>query len=525
MTLLFVVQHIATLVALLVLTISIAKRRTPQLMYFAFIALIVSFYSIGYFLEIRTLTLEAAKTAFRIRILGLPFLPPLFYLFTRDYYNHPIRKLSKVSLILLPALLATCLINFPFTNHLYVTSFAFQSGPIPHLEVVYGPLYYAIVIYGLACLYFGITVICRALFQPSSVRRFNSLTILITSVIPIICAFIDSFGILPPGLRLTPAILPLSMGVFCLFMLRFRSAEWMPYARESILEHMNDAFVLISTNGRFLDANTKAFQYFPDLKYLASGTPIAQVNTFPLVLVSGATPVHEFTVGTGKETRYLRASSTPIFYNNKPVCISILIYDITEIHILLQELNELASHDALTGLFNRGTFFKFASRDFELAHRTREPAAALMLDIDFFKKVNDRYGHQWGDNVLVAVADILRKRLRNTDIFGRYGGEEICIYLPGANAEAARLIAEVLRSTIERKIYTTEDESFNITVSIGIAVIDFNNHHTFEDMLADADAALYKAKSTGRNKVCLYHPSRTNGFSRPVPPKKAPNQP
>lgn len=510
---------------MLVLFISIAKRRTPQLMYFSFIAFIVSFYAIGYFLEIRTVSLEAAMTAFRIRVMGLPFLPPLFYLFTRDYYNHPVRKTSWVIALLLPAFLATSFINFPFTSHIYASSVTFQSSPIPHLQVVYGPLYYAIAVYGLLCIFFGLSVIARALFLPSSVRRFNSITILVAAIIPTISAFIDAFSILPPGVLITPSVLPLSMGILCLFMLRFRSAEWMPYARENILEHMNDAFVLISTNGRFLDANTKAFQYFPELNYLAAGTPIAQVAAFPLVLASGATPVYEFTVGSGKETRFLRASSTPIFYNNKPVCISILIYDITEIHILLQELNELASHDALTGMFNRGTFFKFASRDFELAHRTREPAATLMLDLDFFKKVNDRFGHQWGDNVLVSVADILRKRLRTTDIFGRYGGEEISIYLPGANAEAARLIAEVLRSTIERKVFTTEDDMFNVTVSIGIAVIDFNRHQTFEDMLSDADAALYNAKSTGRNKVCLYHPSRNNSFSKAASPKTWKNPP
>lgn len=501
---LFLVQHIAAVVSLVVLSVGIAKRRTPQLMYFTFIALIVCFYSMGYFLAIKAASPEAAMTAFRLRVLGLPFLPPLFYLFTRDYYNQPVRKIGRVCLLLLPSLLITCAINFPFTHYLYSASYTYQSEPIPHLVAEYGLLHLAAVLYGAACMVAGIVVICRALFTPHSVRRINSFTILIAALIPFITGVIDATTLLPPGVLITPAILSFSMGILCLFMLRFRSAEWIPYARESVLEYMNDAFILINTNGRFLDANPKACEYFPELQTLAAGTHIAQVGAFPLALIKGATPVYEFTVGNGKETRYLRASSTPILYNSKPVCVSILVYDITEIHILMQELNELANHDALTGLYNRGTFFKFATRDFELAQRSRQPGAAMMVDIDFFKKVNDKYGHPCGDTVLVEVADILRKRLRNTDICGRYGGEEIAIYLPGANAEAARLIAEVLRSTIERKVFAKGNEVFNITISIGLSVLDFNRHQSFEDMLSDADAALYEAKSTGRNKVCIF---------------------
>lgn len=115
-----------------------------------------------------------------------------------------------------------------------------------------------------------------------------------------------------------------------------------------------------------------------------------------------------------------------------------MFYDVTQLHQLMNDLHEMATHDGLTGLLNRATFFRYAQRDFELARRAEQDISVLMLDIDFFKNVNDQHGHQCGDEVLSQVADILRERLRRTDICGRYGGEEFCVLLPGADAGPPR---------------------------------------------------------------------------------------
>ncbi|MDR1726472.1 MAG: sensor domain-containing diguanylate cyclase [Acidobacteriota bacterium] len=167
------------------------------------------------------------------------------------------------------------------------------------------------------------------------------------------------------------------------------------------------------------------------------------------------------------------------------------------------ELRHLATHDALSGLYNRGAFFAAAGRDFALMQRQGDKGCALMLDIDHFKRVNDTYGHSTGDKVIVGVAAIMRNRLRLTDISGRYGGEEFCAWLPDTDADGARSLAEALRETVAGMGFTSEDgRTFGVTVSIGFAVSD--DTEDVETLLKFADAALYAAKAGGRNRVVDY---------------------
>ena len=125
-----------------------------------------------------------------------------------------------------------------------------------------------------------------------------------------------------------------------------------------------------------------------------------------------------------------------------------------------------------------------------------------MLDIDFFKKVNDTYGHLAGDEVLCSVAKILTTRFRNTDIVGRYGGEEFCVLMPSVSEESAKNIAEECRELIGRTSTTFMDKTIRVTISIGMA--ELTPDQSLNTVFANADTALYKAKEGGRNRVVVY---------------------
>jgi diguanylate cyclase (GGDEF)-like protein len=127
-----------------------------------------------------------------------------------------------------------------------------------------------------------------------------------------------------------------------------------------------------------------------------------------------------------------------------------------------------------------------------------------MMDLDRFKDINDTYGHACGDKVLVDVARVLLTRLRRTDISGRYGGEEFCVWLPGAASASAAAIAEAIREEVRRTAFLSPTGQFNITISIGVAPVDYSKEQSFYDLVAAADAALYDAKNSGRNRVCFY---------------------
>lgn len=175
--------------------------------------------------------------------------------------------------------------------------------------------------------------------------------------------------------------------------------------------------------------------------------------------------------------------------------------------IHLAELEWRATRDSLTGVANRAHFHHLAGMELDHARRMGRPFSVLALDLDFFKRINDRWGHATGDSALRAFVAACRQTLREGDILGRIGGEEFAIALPGTGGASARLIAERLRQQVEQVVFPTETgETAAMTVSIGVAswvesVVAALAPDDVSVMLNRADGALYRAKDGGRNRV------------------------
>lgn len=166
-------------------------------------------------------------------------------------------------------------------------------------------------------------------------------------------------------------------------------------------------------------------------------------------------------------------------------------------------LEEMAIHDGLTGLYNHREFHRLLQAELERSQRYKHPLSLLMLDIDHFKRVNDTYGHQSGDQVLHILADQLRNGIRKVDYAARYGGEEFIIVLPEMIAPDALLVAERLRQSIAAQPITiAQGQVIAITITITIGVAAFPDDADSKDkLIAAADKALYAAKAAGRNRV------------------------
>ncbi len=172
--------------------------------------------------------------------------------------------------------------------------------------------------------------------------------------------------------------------------------------------------------------------------------------------------------------------------------------DITEIQFERLDSDYRATHDKLTGVFNRAKFEDKLEAKFQNAKRYKRDLSIAILDIDFFKKVNDEHGHQIGDDILKELSKLCLKNIRTTDFFARWGGEEFVLLLEETDLKSAKIVCEKLRVTIQN------NKSQNlpaITVSIGIS--QFKENDTKEEFFKRADKALYKAKQSGRNKVVL----------------------
>jgi diguanylate cyclase (GGDEF)-like protein len=166
---------------------------------------------------------------------------------------------------------------------------------------------------------------------------------------------------------------------------------------------------------------------------------------------------------------------------------------------LFSQVRQLATIDGLTGLYNRNHFFNEAGKQFRIAQRYRHPIAAIMLDVDHFKRINDTYGHPVGDEVIRAVAARLRAAARDSDILGRYGGEEFALVTPDTGASAA-MLAERLREVIGAEPVRTAAGLLPVSISAGVAAMPAAEEDLGQ-LLALADAALYEAKQAGRNRV------------------------
>jgi len=168
--------------------------------------------------------------------------------------------------------------------------------------------------------------------------------------------------------------------------------------------------------------------------------------------------------------------------------------------LIHDQLRAAARIDAKTGLLNAASWQEEASREILRATRTRTPLSVMIADLDYFKRVNDRYGHLVGDQVLAAVAAALQSGSRSYDVLGRFGGEEFVILLPDADADATAEIAERLRQEVATAAVPVHNGSLQVTVSIGVAALGAHGQEV-RDLLIAADLALYRAKAAGRNQV------------------------
>ena len=162
-------------------------------------------------------------------------------------------------------------------------------------------------------------------------------------------------------------------------------------------------------------------------------------------------------------------------------------------------LRRTAERDALTGGFNRRTLDQLTARELKAAGQ-HAPLGVLFIDIDWFKRINDTHGHPCGDECLRKVASTVRAELRPHDVFGRYGGEEFLVLLPGQDAASARMVGERLRQAVEAATVEWQGETLGFTISIGMAALREGDDP--DKLLARADKALYRAKREGRNRVC-----------------------
>lgn len=275
---------------------------------------------------------------------------------------------------------------------------------------------------------------------------------------------------------------------------------------------INSGFSGVTMNGQNI------FDFFPDLAHTWFKDKVLETFSMEVPIFSPWEQHEEvfhfqnnrpFT-GT---SQYMYQNFTFIPFNSlngkcEEVCI--IIYDVTDAacsKLGMQEANaqlhQLSITDGLTNLYNRKHWQECLTQQYRLFMRNHMPVTLMMFDIDHFKMVNDTYGHPAGDAVLRSVSAILRKQIRNTDIAGRYGGEEFAILLLDANRESSFMVAERLRKAIESSVVKVGDLEIKFTISLGLCTLS-ENIISPEQWLQFTDNSMYYSKEHGRNRTTQY---------------------
>ena len=277
------------------------------------------------------------------------------------------------------------------------------------------------------------------------------------------------------------------------------------FIKTDAVETMDDGMIVLDMDWRFIFCNKSAKILFPDLETIKVLNKVKFVNNWPKELNSK--------MGTGQVTfnfwdtknKELRAycGNVSKAMNSKNIHVgwTIVIRDMTKVMQLIGKLEELATTDALTGLLNRHQFMCMVENGVKQARRFNTEMQLIIFDLDFFKKINDTYGHSAGDRVLYEIAREVKSKLREYDVFARYGGEEFSIFTPCANEGSLAYFANRLCSAIEGMEIEYEGKKISITASFG--ALQFSGNTELERAINIADIALYKAKALGRNQVVV----------------------
>lgn len=334
----------------------------------------------------------------------------------------------------------------------------------------------------------------RGVIPSGWVRGFFFLTVMLPSIFQGLDNLIPLLG----QLRLSYGLLWVPIYIICHLFFGYLST-----ARHMAIDVMDEAYVVFDMRGNCVDINDRAEALF--MHHLSENRPrAAQFAGLLGVSDLGQASSMEFDLVLEEKRTYYHLERFPLSSGlNRHCGNGYIIREVTEYRQKMNQLSSLATEDALTGAKNRRFLNEVGDELLKETVGTGLPTTVMMLDLDFFKRVNDTYGHPAGDEVLITVYRLIRNNVRDGDIVFRYGGEEFMVLSSGCDATAAQNVAERIRHAVEEHPFTLNGTAEHITVSIGVHTGLPTPNDTIEQMVELADRNLYAAKANGRNQACF----------------------
>jgi diguanylate cyclase (GGDEF)-like protein len=502
----FLLTGVALLLVFLATVTWNRRKEAPEATTFAILVFSMAIYTFGYAGELAQTTVEAAQHWLDVEYLALPWAGGLWVLAACRHNGIKVRT---------PLLFVIPIITFighytNFRNLFYTAPMTLiHRGPFWVLNMPRGPLSTLDNAYLMVAFLAGAWVYFSAYRNASPLFKKQALIMVLSSFVPIIGYFLFLADLSPWGLDITPITLTITCGLLYYGIFHCGVFDLAPLARTLIFNTIRDAVLILDTRDRLLDYNPAAAAVFPvlDKKSIGADIEVLFFATPGLTsALSGAENTLEFELVTEGNSESFEIRTWPLFSDSLAfgpgrLGRAVIFADVTAQVRLREELRRRAETDPLTGVANRRRFHQALEVECIRFTRGHAPLSLLMIDLDHFKDINDRYGHPSGDAVLLAIAQRLMLSLRKTDLLARYGGEEFSILLPETRIEGAGVIAERIRVAVCQAPVEVDGELIPISVSVGVASHANNREVDPQILLKKADLALYRAKAMGRNRV------------------------
>ena len=459
-------------------------------------------------LKVASLKLQWMIIFDNIAYLGMDIIAIGVFTFSMAFTQNK-KQLDKLmwGLLLIEPVINLVLIWSDPIHHLFRRNISIASiGQFNYIIYDHGIWGMVILSYFYALILFSILLLIRFYLQANQLTRTQTAVIIMGICFPYVVGIFSMLGLIK---ALDQDIFPITFGLSNIFLawgiIRFRIFDIVPIARDRIIESMHEGMIMIDDNNRIVDINPAALELIGYEEKELLGDQISNIIPISIVQALGKlekvqyeTQINNKKTGT-TNTYEIRLS--PLM-NRQGEIFGRLVFlqDITRRKVLEAELHRMATTDSLTGLLNRRQFETLAKRDLAKSRRSNKPLSVLMLDIDHFKVVNDTYGHAIGDAVLREFTRRCQTKLRSSDLFARFGGEEFVILLTETDQEKAEQVASRVLDIISGEKVETSKGLVAVSTSIGIAT-SRSDEETIEIIIDAADKALYQAKDRGGNIV------------------------
>ncbi|HKG52765.1 MAG TPA: diguanylate cyclase [Anaerolineales bacterium] len=466
-----------------------------------------------------------------IMFIGVASLPTLFLLFVLAFTHNDVWLTQRNLLLLSIYPVVAILLQWtnPYHHLLYLSLKTVQINDFMALEFTRGPLYFVNVIYSYAMIGMGLLLLSQAALHLGTLYQNQYRLIIMGSILPWATSiYSENYFDVLHGLDFAPLTFGLSGVIFVVAVMRTNFMDLIPIARSHLIENLRDGILVLDAQNRIVDMNP-AMENFIEKKvsfYMGKNAfdvfqPWMEKTDLLLDRMETRTELKI----PKDPSRYLDLHVTPLYDQSRLLNGRLIVFrDVTErkhvekrlryvndrlqaqlieISSLQTKLREQAIRDPLTNLFNRRYLEETLERELARAGRENYSVCVMMIDLDHFKRVNDTYGHEAGDEVLKALAMTLSEECRRGDFACRFGGEEFVVVMPNINLTTAYERAESVRQSLNSLHVPYGQYKLTITISMGIACFPINGE-TREAVLRAADQAMYGAKEAGRDHILSY---------------------